>query len=314
MSDDRSPRNIRFHEIPTFAWITACAFTPECLPLWSRYILALLAWPTAVLFPLAVGIKSIYRTDDFSGVAIMNRKEGTHFRMAIRCAALFLVAFGIASLPLFLDVPAWVFGLYPHAFLAVLIALGWVLLGAVILLGSARLASREEEGPSKLAPRGTPKVETDGPVFAISGVAKRLGNGSGMGVAFRLVQSLIKSLPEGNYVVIQPRTGSLREAYAKRGFKPSGRRDMVLRVPSTDPAGHSGSRAAHEECVVLRDERDGDDLHDLVNEPEDALERRAHGTLGSGNGERGAPDDSDEQGYDEDPCNEHGSKGQEQCG
>lgn len=38
MSDDRGPRSIRFHEIPTFAWITACAFTPECLPLWSRHI------------------------------------------------------------------------------------------------------------------------------------------------------------------------------------------------------------------------------------------------------------------------------------
>lgn len=228
----RSPRRIRLHEVPAFAWITACAFTPASLPLWIRYALAVLTWPASLLFPLALGLKSIYRTDDFSGVAIMHRKKGAVARMAIRSTLLCLCVCALVILPFVLNAPRWVFGLYPYAVAAAQVALAWIAAGVLALLLVAWLEGRGE-GRSKLAPKGAEAFEVDGPVFVISGVAKRIGRDSGMGVTFRLARSLIRSLPEGSYVSVQPRTGGLRDAYAKQGFIPSGRKDMVLRVPAT---------------------------------------------------------------------------------
>lgn len=230
------PRRIRLHEVPTFAWITACAFTSANLPLWVRYALAVLTWSASMLFPLALGLKSIYRTEDFSGVAIMHRKKGTMVRMTIRSALLFLGACTLVGLPFVLNAPGWVFGLYPYAFALAQVVLAWIAVGVLALLLATWVEERRSPR-SKLAPQGTEKFETDGPVFVISGVAKKIGHGGGMGVTFRLARSLIKSLPEGSYVLVQPRTGSLRDAYAKQGFTPSGRKDMVLRARSPDPTG-----------------------------------------------------------------------------
>lgn len=228
-----TPRRIRLHEAPTFAWITSCAFTPADLPLWGRYALAVLTWPASLLFPLALGLKSIYRTDDFSGVAIMHRKKGTVARMAIRSALLCLCVCALVVLPFVLNAPRWVFGLYPYAVTAAQVALAWIAAGVLALLLVAWLEGRGE-GRSKLAPKGTEVFEADGPVFVISGVAKRIGDDGGVGMTFRLVRSLIVNLPKGSYVLIQPRTAALRDAYAKKGFAPSGRKDMILRVPSFD--------------------------------------------------------------------------------
>lgn len=228
-----TPRRIRLHEVPTFAWITSCAFTPADLPLWGRYALAVLTWPASLLFPLALGLKSIYRTEDFSGVVIMHRKQGTVGRMAIRSGLLFLGVCVLVTLPLALGAPGWVFGLYPHAFFLARAVLGWMAIGVLVFLAVAWREGRRE-GRSKLAPKGTEKIKTgDAPVFVASGAAKKIGDDGGPGVTFRLVWSLIMNLPDGSYVLIRPRTAALRDAYAKKGFIPSGRKDMVLRVPST---------------------------------------------------------------------------------
>lgn len=230
-----TPRRIRLHEVPTFAWITSCAFTPAGLPLWGRYALAVLTWPASLLFPLALGLKSIYRTEDFSGVAIMHRKKGSVARIVLWSGLLCLGVCALVILPIVLGAPGWVFGLYAGVFSLVRLVLVWMVAGVLAILLVAWLEGRGE-GRSKLAPKGTKKVKPDGPVFVISGVAKRIGGDGGVGATFRLARSLIKSLPEGSYVLVQPRTAVLRDAYARRGFFPSGRKDMVLRVPSTGSA------------------------------------------------------------------------------
>lgn len=235
------PQHVRLHEVPTFAWITACAFSPTLGPPWFRYILAVLAWPVAMFIPLATGLKSLYRTDDFTGVVIMEEKKGRATRMAVRCTLTFIV---ITCLPLLLMLPgipgevyAWIGTALPVIAEVVVV---WVAMGMIVILISGPLEVRKErhealksgkEVQPKLAPKGTPMVDLDGETVKISGLGKRIKKDLGSGATFRLVHTLISGRPEGSFVVVEPRTGSLRASYARRRFVASGRKEMVLRAP-----------------------------------------------------------------------------------
>lgn len=227
------PRHIRFYEVPVFAWITACAFTPEYLPNWVRRILAFISWPTAMLFPLTVGLKCIYRTDDFSGVALLHKKDLDLGRLVLRCLPLVLILCAPSVMLFIPGVPKWAFALVGYALTAMGIVVVWIVVGVIVLLISGPLTTRTE-GRSKLAPKGTAEIEVDEPAFTISGAAKRLGSNGGV-ATLRFIRTLIKALPEGSFVVIQPRTASLRDMYARTGFVASGRKDMVLKVPPALP-------------------------------------------------------------------------------
>lgn len=186
-----------------------------------------------MLFPLVMGLKCIYRTGDFSGVAILHKKELEIGRMVLRCLPLILVLCGGSTLLFIPGIPGWVFTLVGYAIAAMGVVMAWIIAGVIVLFISIPLAALGEVR-SKLAPKGTAEIDVDEPAFTISGAAKRIGSNGGV-ATFRLVRTLITALPEGSFVVIQPRTASLRDMYARTGFVASGRKDMVLKVPPALP-------------------------------------------------------------------------------
>lgn len=233
------PRRIRLHEAPTSAWIMASAFTPEFLPTWLRYILAFITWPATGFLALGLGLKNVYRTDDFSGVVIMHRKDpGNEMLDLTKCFAVLLIPIVLGFVLLIPGIPPQVLNwAVPAVSHGAEIALVWLILGLILVSISGPLTQAHERrkraragDPAlpKLAPRGTPKLDRDGPTFAISGAAKRIDGNGGLGATFRLTRSLIKDLPEGTFVAVQPRTGTLRSAYERQGFVASGRKEMVF--------------------------------------------------------------------------------------